>query len=219
MSALRAEGRSILDGLFERRPDLADCEPDLLRFHQGITAAFAKGHVLYCCGNGGSQADAMHIAGELCKSFERKRPLPEALSERLAVLPFGQELTQHLEAGLPVVSLGLNAALKTASENDSHQYGIAFAQELVALARPGDVLLAISTSGASTNCRMAVSAAKALGMTTLALTGPAGGKLAEEADLALRAPGAATAIVQEAHLALYHALCAMVEAHFFPEPR
>jgi D-sedoheptulose 7-phosphate isomerase len=157
--------------------------------------------------------------GELCKSFERKRPVPADVAARLKDMPMGEDLTRNLESGLAAVTLGYNGALKSAVENDSPLRDIAYAQELFALAKPGDVLIAISTSGNAANCLMAMSTAKAVGAVAVSLTGPKGGRMAEFADVALRAPGDSTKVVQEAHIVLYHTMCAMIEAHYFPEPR
>ena len=209
----------ILDELLSRRPDLTSCTEALIQLHDILARAYDAGRKLLLCGNGGSNADAMHIAGELCKSFERKRPLPAEMATRLAVLPHGKELAQYLEEGLPAIALGFNGSLKTAIENDSPLRDIAFAQELYALAKPGDVLIAFSTSGNANNCIMAMSTAKAIGVYTIAMTGPSGGKMADLADLSLRAPGASTKVIQEAHIALYHAFCAMIEVHYFPDKR
>ncbi len=121
-------------------------------------------------GNGGSNADALHIVGELNKSFERLRPLSPELKAKFEGLPFGEQLANNLEAGLSSHALGFNVALKTAVENDTPIRDIAFAQELNALVRPGDVLLAISTSGNAANCLMAMSVAKAHGAVAVALT-------------------------------------------------
>lgn len=216
---LTAVEREVLDGMLERRPDLGPCVDSLLALHAALARCYDSGGKMFLCGNGGSNADAMHIAGELCKSFERKRPLDDALTARLRGLPHGEELSEHLEAGLPAIALGFNGALKTAVENDIALRDIAFAQEALALARPGDVLVGISTSGNARNCLMAMSVVKAVGGTTASLTGPHGGKMALAADIALKAPGDSTKTVQEAHLVLYHAFCALIEAHYFPEMR
>lgn len=211
--------QELLDAMLERRPDLADCVPALLMFHQALVRCYDTGSKLLVCGNGGSHADAMHIVGELCKSFERKRPAPADVVIRLQDLPMGKELARHLEVGLPAVTLGLNGSLKSAVDNDSPLRNMGFAQEAYALAKPGDVLLAISTSGNAENCLMAMSAGKAAGLTVAALTGPDGGRMGALADVAIRAPGASTKVVQEAHLVLYHTFCAMIEAHYFPALR
>lgn len=216
---LSAVEREVVAGLRARRPDLDACLPDLLDLHAQVVECLESGGTLYTCGNGGSNADAMHIVGELCKSFERRRPIPEDFRESLAGLPHGEELARHLEAGLRAHALGFNGALKTAIENDCPLRDIAFAQELNALMRVGDVLLAISTSGTAANCLMAMSVAKARGGVAAALTGPAGGPMAGFADIAIRAPGDSTKVVQEAHIALWHTLCLLLEAHWFPEPR
>jgi len=209
----------IVDDLQARRPELAGCVPALLKLHARLVDCYDNDGTLYTCGNGGSNADALHIVGELNKSFERRRTLPAEFQERLRALPMGEELAQHLEAGLRSHALGFNGALKTAIENDIAVRDIAFAQELNALIREGDVLLAISTSGNADNCLMAMSVARAHGATAAVLTGPDGGEMARHGDLVLRAPGASTKVIQEAHIALWHAMCCLIEAHFYPEPR
>lgn len=219
MTMLSDVEREILDGMLARRPDLEGCVPSVLELHAALVDCYDNGGKLLLCGNGGSNADAAHIAGELLKSFERKRTVPREIAERLKGLPFGEELAAHLEAGLPAITLGMNGPLKTAVENDSPQRDIAFAQEAFALIKPGDVLVAISTSGNAANCQMAMSVAKACGATAVSLTGPVGGKMAAFADIAIRAPGDSTKVIQEAHLVLYHTFCALIEAHYFRDKR
>lgn len=219
MKNLKPTEQAILDGMLKRRPDLLACVESLLLLHAALVTTYKKGGKLLACGNGGSHADATHIVGELCKSFERRRPVPAPLVLKLQELPFGNRLAQHLEVGLPAITLGLNGSLKTAVENDSPLRNIAFAQETYALGKAGDVLLAISTSGNAENCIMAMSIAKAVGLTAVSLTGPSGGEMAEFADVAIRAPGESTKEVQEAHVVLYHTFCAMVEAQYFPVMR
>lgn len=219
MINLSAVEASVLEEMRGRRPDLEACVPNLLLLHAALVRCYDAGGCLFTCGNGGSHTDAIHIAGELCKSFERQRPLSGEFAERLRGLPFGEDLARHLETGLPAVALGCNGALKTAVENDSPLRDMAFAQELNALMRPGDVLIALSTSGNATNCLMAMSVARAKGGTTAVLTGPDGGKMAEYADIALKTPGNSTKVVQEAHIVLWHTLCCLVEAHYFPVQR
>jgi D-sedoheptulose 7-phosphate isomerase len=219
MQSLSAVEQAIVDGMVARRPDLEPCVPAVLRLHEALARAYDAGGKLLTCGNGGSCADAMHIAGELCKSFERMRPLEPGFAARLRPLPHGEELAAHLEAGLAAIPLGFSGSLTTAVENDNPVRDIAFAQETAALGKPADVLLGISTSGNAVNCLMAMATARAIGATVVSLTGPKGGKMAEFADIAIRAPGDSVKTVQEAHLVLYHTVCAMIEAHYFPEPR
>ncbi|MFO7973394.1 MAG: SIS domain-containing protein [Candidatus Hydrogenedentota bacterium] len=211
--------QKILDAMLARRADLEPCVEALLELHEALVRCYDKGGKLLLCGNGGSNADAMHIAGELCKSFERKRPIPPDVKKRLRRLPMGDDLAEHLEAALPAIALGFNGSLKTAVENDSPLRDIAFAQETFALGKPGDVLLGISTSGNAANCLMAMSAAKALGGVTVSLTGPEGGEMAAAADIALKAPGDSPKVIQEGHIVLYHTFCALIEGHYFPEMR
>lgn len=210
---------ALLEGMLQRRPDLHDVVDSLLRLHDSLVRTYDMGGKLLLCGNGGSNADAMHIAGELCKSFERKRPVTPDLAHRLKGMPFGEDLATHLEVGLPAIPLGFNGSLKTAVENDCALRDIAFAQEAFALLKPEDALLGISTSGNASNCLMAMAVAKAVGATAVSLTGPKGGKMADLADIAIKAPGDSTKVVQEAHLVIYHTFCAMIEAHYFHEMR
>ena len=218
MDLLPAEQHE-LDRMRQRRPDLEGCTPDILALHEALVNAYAAGGKLLVCGNGGSCADAMHIAAELCKGFLRKRPLPSQLGEELEGLPFGAELASHLEMGLPTITIGLNASLSSAVDNDSPLRDMAFAQETLALANPEDVVMGISTSGNADNCLMALSTAKALGATTVGLTGPEGGAIAAAVDIAIRAPGDSTPVIQESHVVIYHTVCAMAEAHYFTEKR
>ncbi len=213
------EETEIIDAMVKRRPDLLSCVKDMNAFHAALSRCFDGKHCFFTCGNGGSHADALHIVGELCKSFERKRPLDTAFRTALAGLPCGSDLAEHLEAGLPAITLGLNGALKTAVENDCPLPNIAFAQELNALMRPGDMLLAISTSGNARNCMMAMSVAKARGGIVASLTGPKGGQMAAVADIAIKAPGDSTKVIQEAHAVIWHTLCLLIEARYFPDLR
>jgi D-sedoheptulose 7-phosphate isomerase len=138
------------------------------------------------CGNGGSAADAQHFAAELVGRFVRERE------------PFA------------ALALTTDTSSLTAIGND---YGFAtiFERQVRALGQEGDVLLAISTSGESQNILGAARAARERGLHTIALTGAGGGKLAGECEHVLRAPAAATARVQEVHIAILHALCAAID--------
>ncbi len=205
----------VLEALVAREPALAGTAADLARAYLAIAESLAGGGTLFLCGNGGSMADALHISAEMLKSYTRPRPLPEALRRRLAAEPDGQVLAANLQGGLRAVVLGANLSLASAVRNDVAVPGLELAQELYALARPGDVLLGISTSGRAQNVRLAAGVARALGLTVIALTGAGGGLLAERADVAIRAPAERTDRAQEQHVLLYHALCEMLEVDFF----
>ena len=104
MMVLSHGEQEILDQMLARRPDLAPCVDNILELHAALVACYDGGGKLMLCGNGGSNADAMHIAGELCKSFERKRPLSAQMKTALQQLPLGDALAAHLETGLPAIS-------------------------------------------------------------------------------------------------------------------
>lgn len=172
---------------------------------------FENGGKLLLCGNGGSAADCAHILGELVKGFMKKRPLSEALIRKI-----GAPWAEKLQAGLPAIDLTANNALIAAVSND--QSGdLPYAQQVMAYARPGDVLIGISTSGNAENVCRAMMTARALGVKTIALTGAGGGKMAALCDILLAVDERETYKVQEKHLPLYHRLCAEVESHFFAE--
>jgi len=203
-------------GFVVGHPVLGVVAGPLARAYAAIANALETGGTLYLCGNGGSLSDALHISGELLKSFKAPRPLAEDLRARLRRQPHGDELAEHLQAGLRAHVLGCNPALASAVANDIPVAGIGYAQELCALGRPGDVLLGISTSGRARNVLLAVSMARALEMTTIGLTGQGPNPLGDAVDIALSVPERETYRVQELHLVLYHQLCLMLEAHFFP---
>ena len=196
-------------------PALCGVAPQLACAYEAVVGSLAQGGTLYLCGNGGSYCDALHISGELLKAFVLPRPVPPELAARLRDQPDGAELIQHLQTGLRAHVLGSNLALASAVANDIPMPGIGYAQELYALARPGDVFLGISTSGKARNVRLAAQVAAALGLTTIGLTGRAPNPLADRVDIALAVPERETYRVQELHLTLYHQLCLMVEARFF----
>ena len=206
------------DRLLRRYPALECCRESIMDAYRMLAACYRGGGKLMAVGNGGSCADCEHIAGELMKGFLLKRPLPPAQREAVraateGLLPKAAELFQQ---GLPAIALTGHAALSTAVQNDLDPE-LAPAQQVVALGRPGDVVLGISTSGNARNVALAVQTAKALGLRTLGLTGGSGGRLAALCDCAIVVPASGSADVQELHLPVYHALCAMLEAKFFRE--
>lgn len=202
--------------MLDLAPELAACSHDLGRALQAITAVFDADGCLYICGNGGSMSDALHISGELLKSYTLPRPLDADTKARLCSAgPDGKILSQALQRGLRTMVLGLNHSLSSAIENDITTPAIGYAQELLTMARSGDALLGISTSGNARNVCYAAQVAHALDVTVISLTGQDGGKLASLADIAIRAPTDRTDRVQEMHIALYHCLCEMLEIVLF----
>jgi len=144
---------------------------------------------LLVCGNGGSAADAMHIAGELVARFKLDRP------------------------GLNVISLNDNMSTLTAWSNDC-SYDTVFARQVDAYGKNGGVLLGISTSGNSKNIIEAFKIAKNMGVQTVAMTGKDGGKLADMADYLIDVPSKNTALIQQVHICLYHYMCEQIEIAF-----
>jgi len=205
--------------LHTRYPALAGCREEIAAAATALVAGFRGGKKLLLAGNGGSAADCWHIAGELLKGFQLPRELTDGDREALAAL-FGEEgerLGALLQRGLPAIALPAEVALTSAMANDVHPE-VSYAQGVLAFGAPGDMLLAISTSGTATNVIAAARVARWRGLTTIALTGKAGGALAGLCDIAIIAPGETTAEIQEFHLPIYHALCAAVEDALFGDP-
>ena len=153
-----------------------------------IAASLADGGTLMLCGNGGSAGDAQHIAAEFVATLDHARPRP----------------------GLRALALTTDTSFLTAYSNDFGYQDI-FARQVETLGRSGDVLIGISTSGNSGNVVAAMEKAKSMGIKTIALTGASGGKLKPVADLTIAGPADQTALIQETHIALGHAITASVE--------
>ena len=188
---LRADAQAYLDATAATLHELARRDGAKLAEVAALLAnRLRAGHTLFTCGNGGSAADAQHIAAELSGKFYLHRP------------------------GLPAVALTTNTSALTAIGND-FSYDEVFSRQLEGLARPGDVLFALTTSGRSPNVRKAVEWARANGVTTVAFTGAKGADFAALCDHAFVAPSDDTPHVQEAHITLGHALCALAEAALY----
>lgn len=169
--------------LFQRLGDLA---PQVERAAAVIAECLRAGHKVMLCGNGGSAADCQHLAAEFIGRFMADRP------------------------ALGALALTTDSSALTCIGND---YGFEriFERQVMGLGRPGDVLLGISTSGASPNVARALSAARGLGLSTVGLLGRDGGPCAALCDVALIVPSDSTARIQEAHSFLLHVLCGEVE--------
>lgn len=205
-----------LDTLIKRYPVLDVCKEDIEKAYLILEECYTSDHKLLIAGNGGSAADAEHIAGELMKRFKMPRPVPEDFKEKLISIDRnrGEELSRNLERGLMAIPLVAHEALTTAYINDVDALGV-FAQQLYGFGRHGDVFLGISTSGNSKNIMSAVIVAKALGIKVIGLTGMTGGELFTISDVTIRIPEQETYVIQELHLPVYHCLCMMLEEKFF----
>ena len=155
-----------------------------------IIAAYKNGKKLLIAGNGGSAADAQHIAAEIVGRFQKERK------------------------ALPAIALSVNTSVLTALGND-YGYESVFSRQVEAFAKEGDVFLAISTSGESANILRAVSTARKMKVLTIALTGKNGGKLGRIADLSLVVPSNDTQRIQETHIAIGHVICGIIESRLF----
>ena len=199
----------ILDELYVRYPQLKCCESEIAKAFDLLLTCYRGGGKVLTCGNGGSAADAEHIVGELLKKFRRHRDIDSGIAAKLP-----PELVAKLEGALPAVSLVSMSGILTAFANDV-AWETAFAQQVYGLGNPGDVLIALSTSGNSANCVNAALVAKAKGMKVISMTGEGGGRLGELADAAVKVPESETFKIQELHLPIYHALCAELEEALF----
>lgn len=169
--------------------------PVIARAIEAMVTALNNGNKILSCGNGGSAADAQHFAAELVCRFEKERP------------------------ALAAIALTVDTSALTAISNDYH-YDETFARQVDALAKQGDVLLAISTSGFSPNVVRAIEQAHEHSMTVVALTGRDGGKVAKilkDTDIEIRVDSDSTARIQEIHLLTIHCLCDQIDETLFPD--
>ncbi len=206
----------ILDNLILRYPQLESCRDDILKVYFMLIDVFENGGKVFIAGNGGSAADSEHIAGELMKRFKIKRQLDENLVNRLKqdFPEYSDDLIENVEAGLPVISLPSMTSVTTAIINDQGGDYL-FAQSISSVAKPGDLFWGISTSGNSRNIVNAIVIAKAKSVKTIGLTGLKECKLDGLCDAVIHAPEEETYKIQELHLPIYHALCAMIEYYYW----
>ncbi len=167
----------------------AQSADDIVAAARMLTDALKSGRKILLCGNGGSAADAQHVAAEFVSRY---------LKERRA---------------LPAIALTVDTSILTAIGND-YSFDRVFARQVEALAEPGDVLVGITTSGNSRDVLAAVAVARRVGVRTIGLTGQSGGKLADVVDLCLKMPSSETPRIQEGHIAVAHVICELVEGEF-----
>ena len=185
--------RETFENLLERRRGLLEAkryEAPVTQIVAAIVAAFRAGKTVYWMGNGGSAADAQHLAAEFSGRFLMERP------------------------GLPSESLSCNTSTLTAIANDFGFENV-FSRQVEAFGRSGDVFVGISTTGNSQNIVRALQAARAKHCVTIALSGNGGGAMTEHADIALIGPDGYSALVQEIHIILGHIVCDLVERELF----
>lgn len=154
-----------------------------------IVRSLRNGQKLLICGNGGSAADAQHIAAEFIGRYKRER------------------------RSLPAIALTVDTSAITAIGND-HSFDDIFARQLEGLGNAGDILLVLSTSGNSGNCIRAVEQARKMGIKAIGLLGKNGGKLAPSVDIPIIVPSDDTPRIQECHMLIYHAICEVADEAF-----
>ncbi len=207
--------QAVLNELLVRYPALNSQKNNIETAFGILKNCYLNGNKLLVCGNGGSAADSEHIVGELMKKFRKPRKIEKNVSENLSSFGVaGEKLAGVLEGALPAISLTAHIALSTAFANDKEPAAV-FAQQVYGLGVCGDALVCISTSGNSENCYLAAITAKAKGIKVISLTGKNSGRLSSVSDVTVFAPETETFKVQEYHLPIYHALCAMLEEEFF----
>lgn len=202
--------------IFERYPQLEVCRDDIAKAYKLLLKTYDSGKKLLVAGNGGSAADSEHMTGELMKRFKTPRPVSKEFADKLLKIDKqrAEKLIQNLEMPLRTVPLTSHIAITTAYMNDADATGV-FAQQLLGYGDEGDVFLAISTSGNSENIISACVVAKALRIRIIGLSGQKESELSKIADICIRVPETETYKIQELHLPVYHALCLMLESHYF----
>lgn len=167
--------------------ELQNLAPVIRQTAEACIQSLRDGHKLLFCGNGGSAADAQHLAAELIGRYKLER------------------------AALPAIALTADTSVLTSVAND-YGYALTFRRQIDGLGAKGDVLFALSTSGNSPNVIEAVIRAKEKGLFTVGLTGSGGGRLAALADIAIQVPAQAANTIQELHIAVGHVLCDLIES-------
>lgn len=188
--------KSIFDASIKAKQESSEVlKAQITKAIEAMASSLKSGNKILSCGNGGSAADAQHFSAELVCRFERERP------------------------ALAAIALTVDTSALTAISNDYH-YDEIFARQIDALAKPNDVLLAISTSGFSPSIVRAIEQAHIQKMTVVALTGRDGGQVAKilnNNDIEIRVPSESTARIQEVHLLTIHCLCDQIDETLYPD--
>lgn len=185
--------RSIIQASIDTKLSILADEKMIDSIHQSvevITTTFKNGNKILFCGNGGSAADAQHLAAEFSGRFYKDRD------------------------ALPAEALHVNTSYMTAVAND-YSFDVVYSRMVNGIGKKGDVLVGLSTSGNSINILKAIETAKEKGMTTIGFTGATGGKMKDECDILLNVPSTDTPRIQESHILIGHIICQLVEEQYF----
>lgn len=210
--------QQIYETFFAAHSELVPMRRTIENAVQTLRETALAGNKILLCGNGGSNADCEHIAGELLKSFVLPRkvePYFRALLEN-AYGGEGKDIADNLQRGVKCIPLTSFSAFHTAFGNDCDSK-YSFAQLVNVLGDKGDALIAVSTSGNSKNVLLAAEVARVVGLKVIGFTGKGGGRLAEYCDVLLEAPSNETYRVQEYHECLYHLICLALESELYYE--
>jgi len=184
--------RILADSVDVKQRSIATNRSTLVNVAERMASVLASGHKILIFGNGGSAADAQHLAAEFVNRFQIERP------------------------PLAALALTTDSSVLTSIGND-YDFRDVFAKQIRALGRPDDMALGISTSGGSTNVLDGIEAAHDIGLTTVGMTG-SGGPLAQRCDLVLTVDSPVTARIQETHITMGHILCELVDRLLYPQP-
>ena len=210
--------KHIVANLIKRHQILNCIRDNIIATIEILAVTFSFKNKIIVCGNGGSASDSLHIVGEFMKGFLLERKLDTQKQEDIKKLfpKSADYFIENLQQPLSAISLVSESALLTAYANDKSS-DLSFAQQVLGYGVPGDVLIAISTSGNSNNVIYAAQIAKVQGMKVISLTGNKGGELKKFSDITICVPSDKTFLIQEYHIAIYHAICAAVENEMFAE--
>ena len=207
----------ILDDLLKRYPCLESARDEIHSAYEILCECYDNNGKILVCGNGGSAADSEHIVGELMKGFLCRRALPADSTRLFENIEGGVQLVSGLQGAIPAISLTSQSSLISAYSNDVSS-DMVYAQQVWGYAQSSpDVLVALSTSGNSTNIVNAVQTAAALGRKSVGFTGRNKSKLSELCSVCIQMPEDETFKVQELTMPVYHAICAMLEATYFKQ--
>lgn len=202
--------------LYLRYPELQELKPIILQAFDMMVETVYKNGTIFVCGNGGSAADAEHITGELLKSFLIKRKAKDEFYKDISIKygKEGENIAEKIHPAFKAITLTGHLSFVTAYMNDIDSDTV-FAQQIYVLGSSNDLLIVLSTSGNSRNIIKALIVATEIGLKTIAFTGKNGGRAVELANCTIKVPETETYKVQEYHLPIYHALCAMLEEKFY----
>lgn len=213
---MKSSTKILLENCKRKYDFIKELEEEITEVFYILKNCYVNKNKILVCGNGGSAADSDHIVGELVKGFRKLRPFSEEIKEKYIKLfgEKGKKMAEMLQESLPAINLCAHTSLITAIINDIGAEEI-FSQQIIGYGNEGDVLLGITTSGNSKNILHAGMTAKVKKLKTIVLTGRDGGEAKHLFDYSIIVPFIETCDIQNAHIVIYHLLCAMLENEFW----